>query len=68
MSARINENGVLTEELWLKHGSRGLFIKDLKLKGSEQRNRRLKHKQTLNLGFILKNREAMDGGLYFRKV
>jgi hypothetical protein len=33
VSARINENGVKTEKLWLKHGSRGLFVKDLKIKG-----------------------------------
>jgi hypothetical protein len=30
---RIDKNGVKTEKLWLKHGSRSLFIKDLKLKG-----------------------------------
>jgi hypothetical protein len=31
VSARIDENGVKTEKLWLKHDSRGLFVKDLKL-------------------------------------
>jgi hypothetical protein len=31
--SRIDENGVKTKKLRLKHGSRGLFIKDLKLKG-----------------------------------
>jgi hypothetical protein len=33
MSARIDENGVKTEKLWLKHDSRGLFVKDLNLEG-----------------------------------
>jgi hypothetical protein len=33
MSERIDENGVKTEKLWLKHDSRGLFIEDLKLQG-----------------------------------
>jgi hypothetical protein len=33
MSARIIENGVKMEKLWLKHGSKGLIVKDLKLKG-----------------------------------
>jgi hypothetical protein len=33
MSARIDENRVKTEELWLKHDSRGLFIEVLKLEG-----------------------------------
>jgi hypothetical protein len=32
VSARINDNGVKTEKLWIKDGSRGLFLKDLKLK------------------------------------
>jgi hypothetical protein len=32
VSARINENGVKMEKLWLKHGFRGLFVNDLKLK------------------------------------
>ena len=34
VSARIDENGVKTEKLWLKQGSRDLFIKELKDKGS----------------------------------
>jgi hypothetical protein len=33
VSARIDENGVKTEKLGLKHDSRGLFVKDLKLEG-----------------------------------
>jgi hypothetical protein len=33
VSARIDENGVKTEKLWLKHDSRGLFVEDLKLEG-----------------------------------
>jgi hypothetical protein len=28
---RIDENGIKTEKLWLKHDSRGLFVKDLHL-------------------------------------
>jgi hypothetical protein len=31
VSARIDENGVKTEKLWLKHDSRSLFVEDLKL-------------------------------------
>jgi hypothetical protein len=30
---RIDENGVKTGNLWLKHDSRGLFVKELKLEG-----------------------------------
>jgi hypothetical protein len=33
VSARIDEIGVKTEKLGLKHDSRGLSIKDLKLEG-----------------------------------
>jgi hypothetical protein len=33
VSARIDENGVKTEKLGLKHDSMGLFVKDLKLEG-----------------------------------
>jgi hypothetical protein len=33
VSARIDENGVKTEKLWLKYDSRGLFVEDLKLEG-----------------------------------
>jgi hypothetical protein len=33
VSARIDENEVKTENLWLKYYSRGLFVEDLKLKG-----------------------------------
>jgi hypothetical protein len=33
VSARIDENGVKTEKLWLKHDFRGLFVKNLKLEG-----------------------------------
>jgi hypothetical protein len=33
VSTRINENGVKTEKLWLKHDSGGLFVEDLKLEG-----------------------------------
>jgi hypothetical protein len=33
VSARVDENGVKIEKLWLKHDSRGLLVEDLKLKG-----------------------------------
>jgi hypothetical protein len=33
VSARIDENGVKTEKLWLKHDSRGIFVENLKLEG-----------------------------------
>ena len=42
MSARIDENGVKTKKLWLKQGSRDLFVKkqgfqglDLKKQGAK---------------------------------
>jgi hypothetical protein len=31
VSARIDENRVKTEKLWIKYDSRGLFVEDLKL-------------------------------------
>jgi hypothetical protein len=40
VSARINENGVKTEKLELKHDPRGLFVEDLKLKGLFQKKPR----------------------------
>jgi hypothetical protein len=33
VSARIDEKGVETKKLGLKHDSRGLFVEDLKQKG-----------------------------------
>ena len=33
MSARIDENGVKTKKLWLKRGSRGLFVKKQSFQG-----------------------------------
>ena len=30
MGARIDENGAKTKKSWLKQGSRGLFVRDLK--------------------------------------
>jgi hypothetical protein len=33
MSARIDENRLKTEKLWLKHDSRGLYVENLKLEG-----------------------------------
>jgi hypothetical protein len=42
MSTRIDENGVKTEKLWLKHGSRGSFVKELKLKGLRTKKPRAK--------------------------
>jgi hypothetical protein len=33
VSARIDENGVKTEKLWLNYDSRGLLVKDLNLEG-----------------------------------
>jgi hypothetical protein len=38
VSARIDENSIKIEKLWLKHDSRGLFVKDLKIKGSKRKN------------------------------
>jgi hypothetical protein len=35
VSAIIDENGVKTEKLGLQHDPRGLFVEDLKLKGSD---------------------------------
>ena len=33
VSARIDENGPKTEKLWLKQGSRGLFVKKQSFQG-----------------------------------
>ena len=33
VSARIGENGAKTEKLWLKQGSRGLFVKKQSFQG-----------------------------------
>jgi hypothetical protein len=33
VSARIDENGVKMEKLWVKYDSRVLFVDDLKLEG-----------------------------------
>ena len=37
MSARIDENGAKTEKLWLKQGSRGLFVKKQSFQGLDQK-------------------------------
>jgi hypothetical protein len=42
VSAIINENGVKTEKLWLKHDFRGLFVKDLKVEGLGTKKPRVK--------------------------
>ena len=34
MSVRIDENGAKTEKLWLKQGSRGLFVRVLERTGA----------------------------------
>ena len=34
MSTRIDENGAKIKKLWLKHGSRGLFVKVLERTGA----------------------------------
>ena len=34
MSARFDENGAKTEKLWLKQGSRGLFVSVLERTGA----------------------------------
>ena len=49
MSARIDENGAKTKKLWLKHGSRGLFVNVLKEQGLWVK--KLGTKTKLNLNF-----------------
>ena len=43
MRAKIDENGVKTEKLWLKQGPTGLFVKVLKEQGLWVKELRLKH-------------------------
>ena len=48
MSARIDENGAKTKKLWLKHGSRSLFVKVLKEQGFWVKKPRAKTRLNLN--------------------
>ena len=48
MSARIDENRAKTKKLWLKHGSRGLFVKVLKEQGLWVKKPSAKTKLNLN--------------------
>ena len=58
MGTRIEENGVKTEKLWLKQGSKDLFTIDLNFQGLALK--KLGTKTRLNLNY-------RDGGLDFRK-
>ena len=58
MSARIDENGVKTEKLWLKQGSKDLFVIDLNFQGLALKKPGTKTRLNLNY---------RDGGLDFRK-
>ena len=49
MSARIDENGVKTKKLWLKQGSKDLFVIDLNLQGLALK--KLGAKMRLNLNY-----------------
>ena len=49
MNARIAENGVEMKKLWLKQGSRGLFVRDLKEQGLWVKKLRTKTKLNLNI-------------------
>ena len=42
MSARIDENRAKTEKLWLKQGSRGLFVKKQSFQGLDLKKSRTK--------------------------
>ena len=42
MSAIISENEAKTRKIWLKLGSRGLSVKDLKVTGANRRKLRAK--------------------------
>ena len=44
MSARIAENGVETKKLWLKQGSRSLFVKKQSFQGLDLKKPRAKTK------------------------
>ena len=61
MSARIDENGVKTEKLWLKHGSRGLFVIDLNFQGLALKKPGTKMKLNLNFKGYLAKERVLDG-------
>ena len=48
MSARIDENGVKTEKLWLKQGSKDLFVIDLNFQGLALKKQGTKMRLNLN--------------------
>ena len=48
MSARIDENRAKTQKLWLKQGSRGLFVRVLERIGALGKKPRAKTKLYLN--------------------
>ena len=48
MSARIAENGVETRKIWLKQGSRGLFVKKQGFQGLDLKKPGAKTKLNLN--------------------
>ena len=48
MSARIDENGVKTKKIWLKQGSRGLFVKKQSFQGLDLKKLGTKMKLNLN--------------------
>ena len=48
MSARIDENGVKTKKIWLKQGSRGLFVKKQSFQGLDLKKPGAKTKLNLN--------------------
>ena len=48
MSARIDENRVKTKKLWLKQGSKDLFVIDLNFQGLALKKRGTKMRLNLN--------------------
>ena len=61
MSTRIDENGVKTKKLWLKHGSSDLFAIDLNFQGLALKKPGTKMKLNLNYRGWNAKTKALDG-------
>ena len=67
MSAKIDENRAKTEKLWLKQGSKDLFVIDLNFQGLALKKPWTKTKLNLNYRGYRAKLYLLDDGFYFRK-
>ena len=68
MSARIDENGVKTEKLWLKQGSKDLFAINLNFQGLALKKPWIKTRFKPKLQGLACKREVLVIGFDFAKV